>query len=52
MDVRHSDALLDLRTHLTEARDRHDVQGVTVRLYVLADALLQLDRAPEAKAPR
>ncbi len=50
MEGRHSDALLEMRAHLAEARGRDDVQGVTVRLYVLADSLLQLGRAPEAEA--
>jgi non-specific serine/threonine protein kinase len=51
MEGRHSDALRELTTHLADARARDDVQGVTIALYVLADSLLQLGRAPEAEAP-
>jgi DNA-binding NarL/FixJ family response regulator len=51
MESRYEDALDHLQVFVSAARQRHDLQGETLALSLLADYLLQLDRAAEAEAP-
>jgi DNA-binding NarL/FixJ family response regulator len=51
MEGRHDDALALMAAYVADARERHDVQGLSVSLATLADMALQLDRFAEAEAP-
>jgi len=51
MEGRHDDALSELCTFGSEARDKGDVQGVADATALLADFSLQLDRISDAEVP-
>jgi DNA-binding NarL/FixJ family response regulator len=51
MDGRNDDALSELRTFGSEARDKGDVQGVADTTALLADFSLQLERISDAEGP-
>jgi DNA-binding CsgD family transcriptional regulator/tetratricopeptide (TPR) repeat protein len=51
MEGRYEDALSQIRALLADARQRHNLQDVTILLWQIADFSLQLDRPAEAEAP-
>jgi DNA-binding CsgD family transcriptional regulator/tetratricopeptide (TPR) repeat protein len=51
MEGRPHDALAHIAAYVANARERHDVQGVSVGQPLFADMALQVDRLAEAEAP-